>query len=284
MASPIFHACLLVCARARRASSPEPWARDRARARSTPFRRATAYLPGARAPVACDGEPGHEVVLVRHGETVGWTTATSGLTPLSASARPASAARAGQGDRAGTDVRMPHAQTARAHRDGRRLRAALVDELAGRRSTAPPSARSHRAAPGQPAVRAVLATLVDTSAAVIDPVSRCPVRSVGPGAPVRPLRHRSSGPSRPRAAHRVLAGGTPRCFFEPPQLAAHRIPGRASRVRGPRRPSSPRRAGDHPLRPHAGGGRRGTADHDPGEPHNLEDVRPRPAPDGSRGP
>ncbi len=83
----------------------------------------------------------YEVVLLRHGETVGYD-GDHGLTARGRAAGPRARRRAGLGAQAGHDVRMPHARTARGIATAVTLRAALVAALGGSRSTAPRSARS----------------------------------------------------------------------------------------------------------------------------------------------
>ena len=81
------------------------------------------------------------MVLLRHGETVGYD-GDLGLTPLGERQARERGATLAKEIAPGTDVRMPHAQTARATATAVALRAALVDELGGEETTAPPSARS----------------------------------------------------------------------------------------------------------------------------------------------
>src|SRR4051812_50010949 len=84
--------------------------------------------PGRRNVIVVTGDAGYEVVLLRHGETVGYD-GDLGLTPLGErQARERGAALAKE-IAPGTDVRMPHAPTARATATAEAVRAAMVDEL-----------------------------------------------------------------------------------------------------------------------------------------------------------
>jgi broad specificity phosphatase PhoE len=220
---------------------------------------------------------GYEVVLLRHGETVGYD-GDLGLTPLGErQARERGAALAKE-IAPGTDVRMPHARTARATATAEALRAALVEELrdGGDDTTVGPLY-------GEPDLTnlrfALYDDVVDTSVAVTTRL-RLPEGELPDWA-----REFDRFDSDYRAV--AAQGGpieywlrNPTLYFEPPQLAALRL-WRAVAAFGAL-------AGDRPLlvvaTSHSGPMRAIVATaigHDPGEPHNLEDVRIRVSADGA---
>lgn len=222
---------------------------------------------------------GYEVVLVRHGETLGYD-GDLGLTALGEhQARERGTALAKE-IAPGTDVRMPHAQTARAAATAVALRAALVDALGGEEvdgtTVGPLYAEPHLAN-----LRFALdGNIVDTSVAVTARLALADgetpdwvreydrfdsdYRTVAAlGAPIEYWLHQ------------------PTLFFEPPQLAAHRV---WRGVVG----FGAAATGDRPLlvvgTTHSAAMRAFVATalgRDAGEPRNLEDVRVRVAEDGS---
>jgi broad specificity phosphatase PhoE len=212
---------------------------------------------------------GYEVVLLRHGETVGYD-GDLGLTPLGErQARERGAALAKE-IAPGTDVRMPHAHTARATATAEAVRAAMVDELGDRADGT--TVGSLHVEPDLTNLRFdLLGDVVDTSVAVTTRL-RLPEGEL-PGWAREFDRFDSD--------YRAVAaqGGpieywlrNPTLFFEPPQLAALRL-WRAVAAFGAL-------AGDRPLlvvaTSHSGPMRAIVATaigHDAGEPHNLEDVR-----------
>jgi broad specificity phosphatase PhoE len=219
----------------------------------------------------------YEVVLVRHGETVGYD-GDLGLTPLGErQARERGAALAKE-VAPGTDVRMPHARTARATATAEVLRSALVEGLGDGEdgTTVGPLY-------GEPDLTNLRFDLygdvVDTSVAVTTRL-RLPEGDLPDWA-----REFDRFDSDYRAV--AAQGGpidywlrNPTLFFEPPQLAALRL-WRAVATFGAL-------AGDRPLlvvaTSHSGPMRAVVATaigRDPGEPHNLEDVRIRVSAEGA---
>lgn len=220
---------------------------------------------------------GYEVVLLRHGETLGYD-GDLGLTELGErQARERGTALAKE-IAPGTDVRMPHAQTARATATAVALRAALVDGLSGEvdgTTVGPLYAEPHLANLRFALDGAVVDTSVAVTARLALPPDETPdwVREydrfdsdyrqvAAQGGPIEHWLHQ------------------PTLFFEPPQLAAHRV-WRAVVGFGSL-------AADRPLlvvgTTHSAAMRAFVATalgRDPGEPHNLEDVRVRVADDGS---
>jgi broad specificity phosphatase PhoE len=219
---------------------------------------------------------GYEVVLLRHGETVGYD-GDLGLTPLGErQARERGTALAKE-IAPGTDVRVPHAPTARAAATAEALRAALVEELdEGDGTTVGPL-------DGEADLTnlrfALYGDVVDTSVAVTTRL-RLPDGELPDWA-----REFDRFDSDYRAV--AAQGGpieywlrNPTLYFEPPQLAALRL-WRAVAAFGTT-------AGDRPLlvvaTSHSGPMRAIVATaigRDPGEPHNLEDVRIRVSADGA---
>jgi broad specificity phosphatase PhoE len=219
---------------------------------------------------------GYEVVLLRHGETVGYD-GDLGLTPLGErQARERGAALAKE-IAPGTDVRMPHAPTARATATAAALRAALVEGLdEGDGTTVGPL---YGEADLTNLRFALHGDVVDTSVAVTTRL-RLPDGELPDWA-----REFDRFDSDYRAV--AAQGGpieywlrNPTLHFEPPQLAALRL-WRAVAAFGTT-------AGDRPLlvvaTSHSGPMRAIVATaigRDPGEPHNLEDVRIRVSADGA---
>ena len=217
------------------------------------------------------------MVLLRHGETVGYD-GDLGLTPLGErQARERGAALAKE-IAPGTDVRMPHAHTARATATAEAVRSAVVEELGDRAdgTTVGPL----YAEPDLTNLRFALhGDAVDTSVAVTTRL-RLPDDELPDWA-----REFDRFDSDYRAV--AAQGGpieywlrNPTLYFEPPQLAALRL-WRAVAAFGTT-------AGDRPLlvvaTSHSGPMRAIVATaigRDPGEPHNLEDVRIRVSADGA---
>jgi len=217
------------------------------------------------------------VVLLRHGETVGYD-GDLGLTPLGErQARERGAALAKE-IAPGTDVRMPHAHTARATATAEAVRSAVVEELGDRADGT--TVGSLHVEPDLTNLRFdLLGDVVDTSVAVTTRL-RLPDGELPDWA-----REFDRFDSDYRAV--AAQGGpieywlrNPTLYFEPPQLAALRL-WRAVAAFGTT-------AGDRPLlvvaTSHSGPMRAIVATatgRDPGEPHNLEDVRIRVVDDGS---
>ena len=219
----------------------------------------------------------YEVVLLRHGETVGYD-GDLGLTARGEQqARDRGAALAAE-IKPGSTVRMPHARTARAIATAVTLRAALVETLGGERVDgteigplypepwfdnlryslhgAGGGHRPTRWPPGWPGAASRRTGCASTTGSTA-----------------------TTGPSRPPGNPIEYWLHNPTLYFEPPQVAAHRIwrgvaaVGRDGRSSWwcwwPRTP--PRCARSWPPRWAT----------DPGEPDNLEDVRVRVRPDRS---
>jgi len=217
------------------------------------------------------------VLLLRHGETVGYD-GDLGLTPLGErQARERGAALAKE-IAPGTDVRVPHAQTARATATAEAVRSAVVEEL-GDRADGTTVGPLH-VEPDLTNLRFdLLGDVVDTSVAVTTRL-RLP-------AGERPDWAREY--DRFDSDYRTLAAQgspieywlrNPTLFFEPPQLAALRL-WRAVASFGAL-------AGERPLlvvaTSHSGPMRAMVAaalGRDPGEPANLEDVRVQVAAEGA---
>ena len=216
------------------------------------------------------------MVLLRHGETVGYD-GDLGLTPLGErQARERGTALAKE-IAPGTDVRMPHDRTARATATAEALRAALVEELdEGDGTTVGPL---YGEADLTNLRFALYGDVVDTSVAVTTRL-RLPEGELPDWA-----REFDRFDSDYRAV--AAQGGpieywlrNPTLFFEPPQLAALRLWRAVAAFGAP--------AGDRPLlvvaTSHSGPMRAIVATaigHDPGEPHNLEDVRVAVSADGA---
>jgi len=221
---------------------------------------------------------GYEVVLLRHGETVGYD-GDLGLTPLGERQAAERGAALAKEIAPGTDVRMPHAHTARATATAVAVRSALVGELGGEQvdgSTVGPLYDE----PDLTNLRFALhGDVVDTSVAVTTRL-RLPDGELPDWA-----RELDRFDSDYRA---VAAQGSPieywlrnpTLYFEPPQLAALRLWRAVATFRA--------LAGDRPLlivaTSHSGPMRAVVATaigRDPGEPHNLEDVRIRVSAEGA---
>jgi broad specificity phosphatase PhoE len=224
------------------------------------------------------GQAGYEVVLLRHGETVGYD-GDLGLTPLGERQAAERGAALAKEIAPGTDVRMPHAETARATATAAALRAALVDELGGEHVEGTTVGPLY----GEPDLTnlrfALHGDVVDTSVAVTTRLR----------LPDDELPDWAREFDRFDSDYRTIAaqGGpieywlrNPTLWFEPPQLAALRL-WRAVATFGTL-------AGDRPplvvATSHSGPMRAVVATavgRDPGEPANLEDVRVRVAADGA---
>ncbi len=216
--------------------------------------------------------PAYEVVLLRHGETVGYD-ADHGLTPLGErQARERGTALAREVG-PGSTVRMPHARTARAIATARALRGALVAALGHEDGIGPLHPE-----PWFDNLRFSLhGRGVDASEAVT-------ARLALDGEPPDWAREYDRFDSDYRAA--AAAGNPiaywlhhPTLWFEPPHVAAHRVwcgiaAAAADAPDGLRVLVATHSA---PMRAFVA-----TAlGHDPGEPANLEDVRVRVEPDGA---
>ena len=217
-------------------------------------------------------EAGYEVVLLRHGETVGYD-GDLGLTPLGErQARERGAALAKE-IAPGTDVRMPHAQTARATATAEALRSALVDELGGEQVDG--------TTVGPLYVEPDLTNLrFDLHGDVVDtrspspPGCGCPTASCRTGPASSTASTATTATSRRRAARSSTGCATRRCSSSRRSSPRCGCGGRVAAFGA--------LAGDRPLlvvaTSHSGPMRAIVATaigHDPGEPHNLEDVRVR---------
>jgi broad specificity phosphatase PhoE len=222
------------------------------------------------------GHSGYEVVLLRHGETVGYD-ADLGLTPLGErQARERGAALAKE-IAPGTDVRMPHAPTARATATAQVLRAALVEGLDDPHD-GPPVGPLY-AEPDLTNLRfALRGQVVDTSVAV---GTRLGLSGGGdePDWAREVDRFNGDDPILARGGPIEYWLHNPMLWFEPPQLAALRV-WRAVATFGTQ-------AADRPLlvlaTSHSGPMRALVATalgRDAGEPGHLEDVRVRVDADG----
>jgi broad specificity phosphatase PhoE len=222
------------------------------------------------------GEAEYEVVLVRHGQTIGYD-GDLGLTPLGErQARDRGTALAAE-IKPGTAVRMPHARTVRGIATAVTLRAALVAALGGEAVDGIEIGPLY-ADPWFDNLRYSLhGRGVDTSDAV---TARRGLREELPDW----AREYDRFDSDYRAI--AAAGGpidywmhNPTLYFEPPHVAAHRV-WRGVAEAGTDRPADLLVvASTHsaPMRAFVA-----TAlGWDPGEPHNLEDARVRVRPDGT---
>jgi broad specificity phosphatase PhoE len=219
--------------------------------------------------VRADGSE-YEVVLLRHGETVGYD-GDLGLTPLGEQqARDRGTALAAE-LRSGMTVRMPHARTARGIATAVALRAALVEAIGGESVDGTEIGPLHPEPWFDNLRYSLHGQGVDTSAAVIE---RLALQGELPDW----AREYDRFDSDYRTV--AAAGGpidywlhSPTLYFEPPHVAAHRI-WRGIAEAGADRPadllvvacthSAPMRAFIATA-----------LGEDPGEPHNLEDIRVR---------
>lgn len=216
--------------------------------------------------------PAYDVVLLRHGETLGYD-GDLGLTPLGEKQARERGAELATEVEPGTTVRMPHARTVRAIATAGALRTALVEALGHDDGIGPLHPE-----PWFDNLRFNLhGRGADTSAAVTE---RLGLRGDLPDW----AREYDRFDSDYRAV--AAAGGpieywlrNPTLYFEPPHVAAHRM-WRGIATAGIDAPenllvvvathSAPMRAF---LATALG--------EDPGEPHNLEGVRVRVEPDGA---
>jgi broad specificity phosphatase PhoE len=218
------------------------------------------------------------VVLLRHGETVGYD-GDLGLTPVGERQARERGATLAKEVGPGTDVRMPHAETARATATAVTLRAALVETLGGEQvdgtTVGPLYPEPHLAN-----LRFALdGTVVDMSVAITARLA-LPEGELPDWA-----RECDRFDTEYRAAARAGAPieywvHNPTLYFEPPPLAAHRL-WRAVATFGALAAERPLLllASTHsaPMRAFV----ITVLGYDPGEPHNLEDIRVRVADDGS---
>ena len=225
----------------------------------------------------------YDVVLLRHGETLGYD-GDHGLTELGELQAARRGAALAAEIKPGTLVRMPHARTARAIATARTLRAALVTELGGAHVNGI-DVDELRPEPWFDNLRYSLhGAGVDTSDAVT-------ARLALNGAELPDWAReydRFDSDYRDTAA----AGGpieywlhNPTLYFEPPHVAAHRM------WRGIAAAADGHPGSDTNGRPllvlvatHSAPMRAFVATalgRDPGEPRNLEDVQVRVEPDGS---
>ncbi|MBW0115157.1 histidine phosphatase family protein [Pseudonocardia abyssalis] len=211
----------------------------------------------------------YEVVLLRHGETVGYD-GDLGLTPLGEEQARERGAVLAKEIAPGTVVRMPHARTARAIATAVGLRAALVDAgiEPGPLHPDPWFDNLRYSLHGQG---------VDTSDAVTE-------RLTLTGDLPDWAREYDRFDSDYRSV--AAAGGpieywlhNPTLYFEPPHVAAHRFWRGITEVGRDAPENLLVVAATHsaPMRAFLAT----TLGEDPGEPHNLEDIRVRVRPDGS---
>ena len=213
----------------------------------------------------------YEVVLLRHGETIGYD-GDLGLTPRGEQqARERGAALAGE-IKPGTTVTMPHARTARAIATATALRAALVDGAADGVLVGPLHAE-----PWFDNLRFALnGQGVDTAVAVT-------ARLALSGEPPDWASEYDRFDSDYRAA--AAAGNpieywmhNPTLYFEPPHVAAHRFWRGIAEAGNDTVEDLLVVAATHsaPMRAFIAT----VLGTDPGEPHNLEDIRVRVYGDG----
>lgn len=210
----------------------------------------------------------YEVVLLRHGETVGYD-GDLGLTPLGEEQARERGAELAKEIRPGTTVRMPHARTARAIATAEGLRAALVDAGIEPEPLFPD--------PWFDNLRHSLhGEVVDTSVAVTE-------RLTLTGDLPDWAREYDRFDSDYRSV--AAAGGpieywlhNPTLYFEPPHVAAHRFWRGIAEAADPSVEDLLVVAATHsaPMRAFVAT----TWGEDPGEPHNLEDIRVRVRPGG----
>jgi broad specificity phosphatase PhoE len=220
----------------------------------------------------------YEVVLLRHGETVGYD-GDLGLTPRGEQqARDRGTGLAAE-IKPGSTVRMPHARTARAMATAVTLRAALVDALGGERVDGTEIGALYPEPWFDNLRYALDGQGVDTSDAVT-------ARLAWTGEPPDWVREYDRFDSDYRAT--AAAGNpieywlhNPTLYFEPPHVAAHRMwRGVAAVGAGADRPENLLvvvATHSAPMRAFVAT----TLGADPGEPENLEDIRVRVRPDGS---
>jgi broad specificity phosphatase PhoE len=218
------------------------------------------------------------VVLLRHGETVGYD-GDLGLTPVGERQARERGATLAKEIAPGTDVRMPHAETARATATAITLRAALVEALGGEQVDDTTVGPLYPNGDIRNLHFALNGAVVDMSVAIT-------ARLALPDGELPDwARECDRFDTEYQAAAR--AGGpieywlhNPTLYFEPPQFAAHRL-WRAVAAFGTLAADRPLLvvASTHsaPMRAFAAS----ALGHDPGEPHNLEDIRVRVADDGS---
>ncbi len=212
----------------------------------------------------------YEVVLLRHGETIGYD-GDLGLTPRGEQqARDRGAALAAE-IKPGTTVRMPHARTARAIATAVTVRAALVEGLADDVGPLHPE-------PWFDNLR------YSRRGESIDPSSAVAERLTLTGDLPDWAREYDRFDSDYRSV--AAAGGpieywlhNPTLYFEPPHVAAHRFWCGITAERDDTVENLLVVVATHsaPMRAFLAT----TLGTDPGEPHNLEDIRVRVSDDGS---
>jgi len=222
-------------------------------------------------------EPEYEVVLLRHGETVGYD-GDLGLTARGErQARDRGTALASE-IKPGTTVRMPHARTARAVATAITLRATLVEALGGERVDDTEIGPLYPEPWFDNLRYSLHGQGVDTSDAVT-------ARLAWRGDPPDWVREYDRFDSDYRA---VAAAGNPieywlhnpTLYFEPPHVAAHRMwRGIAAVAPDPLPERLLVLVATHsaPMRAFVAS----ALGSDPGEPENLEDIRVRVRPDGA---
>ncbi|MDT7707119.1 MAG: phosphoserine phosphatase [Pseudonocardiales bacterium] len=215
----------------------------------------------------------YEVVLLRHGETIGYD-GDLGLTPRGEQQATDRGTALAAEIKPGTTVRMPHARTARAIATAVTVRAALVDGLADGVDLGPLHPE-----PWFDNLRYSLhGEGVDTSAAIIERLT------LGDEELPDWAREYDRFDSDYQEA---AAAGTPigywlhnpTLYFEPPHVAAHRFWRGIAEARDDTVENLMVVVATHsaPMRAFIAT----TLGTDPGEPHNLEDIRVRVRDDGS---
>jgi broad specificity phosphatase PhoE len=215
----------------------------------------------------------YEVVLLRHGETIGYD-GDLGLTPRGEQQATDRGTALAAEIKPGTTVRMPHARTARAIATAVTVRAALVDGLADGVDLGPLHPE-----PWFDNLRYSLhGEGVDTSAAIIERLT------LGDEELPDWAREYDRFDSDYQEA---AAAGTPigywlhnpTLYFEPPHVAAHRFWRGIAEARDDTAENLMVVVATHsaPMRAFIAT----TLGTDPGEPHNLEDIRVRVRDDGS---
>ncbi len=218
------------------------------------------------------------MVLLRHGETVGYD-GDLGLTPVGERQARERGATLAKEIAPGTDVRMPYADTARATATAVTLRASLVEALGGAEvddtTIGPLYPEPHLANLRFALHGAVVDMSVAITARLALPEGELPdwARECDRFDTEYRLAARAGGPIQYWLRNPTL-------FFEPPQLAAHRL-WQAVAAFGELVEQRPLLvlAATHsaPMRAFIAI----ALGRDPGEPHNLEDIRVRVADDGS---